>query len=106
MSDELDAFRLVTDARGTSRLVRAWQAPAGHTERQGTSPVVSNGIVFGAFDGAIVALDAQNGRTLWSSARRGAGTTIGPVHWESPIVVNGWVYCSDQNGNLTAYALR
>lgn len=32
--------------------------------------------------------------------------TIGPVHWESPIVVNGRVYCSDENGNLTAYACR
>jgi len=106
MSDEIDAFRLATDAHGKSRLVRAWRAQAGHTERQGTSPVVSNGIVFDAFDGAIVALDAQNGHGLWSSARRSAGKTIGPVHWESPIVVNGWVYCSDQNGNLTAYALR
>jgi len=36
----------------------------------------------------------------------GAGRTIGPVHWESPIVVNGWVYCSDENGQLTAYALH
>jgi outer membrane protein assembly factor BamB len=106
MSDEVDAFRLATDASGASRLVRVWRAPAGHTERQGTSPVVSNGFVFDAFDGAIVALDAQNGHGLWSSARRSAGKTIGPVHWESPIVVNGWVYCSDQNGNLTAYALR
>jgi len=43
--------------------------------------------------------------SLWSSANASAGKTIGPVHWQSPIVVNGWVYCSDQNGNLTAYGL-
>jgi len=104
-SEEIDAYRLLTDARGTSRLTHVWRAPAGKTERQGTSPVVSDGIVFDAFDGALVALDARTGHVLWSSARR-TGHTIGPVHWESPIVVNGWVYCSDENGNLTAYALR
>ncbi len=104
-SHEVDGYRLDTDAHGTSRLVRTWHAPAGATE-EGTSPVVSNGIVFDAMDGAIVALDALTGHELWSSAGHGAGRTIGAVHWESPIVVNGWVYCSDQNGNLTAYALR
>lgn len=72
----------------------------------GTSPVVANGIVFVAFNGAIVALDAFHGTELWSSATRSAGKTIGNVHWESPIVVIGWVYCSDHNGDLTAYALR
>jgi outer membrane protein assembly factor BamB len=53
-----------------------------------------------------VALNAVNGNTLWTSAMQGAGKTIGPVHWESPIVVNGSVYCSDENGQLTAYSLR
>ena len=67
--------------------------------------MVSNRIVFVAFDGAIVALDAENGNELWSSAMRGAGKTIGSVHWESPIVIDGWVYCSDESGQLTAYAL-
>jgi len=105
-SQEIDAYRLVTDVRGTSRLVRIWRALVGRTAGEGTSPVVSNGIVFDAFDGAIVALDAQNGHELWSSAFHAAGGTTGPVHWQSPIVVNGWVYCSDQNGKLTAYSLR
>jgi outer membrane protein assembly factor BamB len=104
-SREIDGYRLITGVRGSSRLVRVWRAAVGQTEREGTSPVVSNGIVFDALDGAIFALDARDGRELWSSARRGAGRAIGAVHWQSPIVVNGWVYCSDQNGNLTAYAL-
>jgi len=106
LPQEIDAYRLETDARGASRLVRGWHASVGSTARQGTSPVVSNGILFAALDGALVALDARTGRELWSSARRSAGQTIGPVHWQSPIVHNGWVYCSDQNGELTAYALR
>jgi outer membrane protein assembly factor BamB len=104
-SQEIDAYRLATDARGSSRLVPMWRANAGQTAGEGTSPVVSNGIVFDALDGAIHALDARNGHELWSSALASAGRTIGPVHWQSPIVVNGWVYCSDQDGNLTAYTL-
>ena len=102
-SQEIDAYRLATDARGSSRLDPIWRARVGQTA-EGTSPVVSNGIVFDALDGAIHALDARDGHELWSSALQG-GRTIGAVHWQSPIVVNGWVYCSDQDGNLSAYAL-
>lgn len=98
------AYRLKT-VGASSRLVGAWQVSPGQTNGEGTSPVVANGIVFVAFDNALVALNALTGSELWSSALRSAGKTIGPVHWESPIVVNGWVYCSDENGRLTAYAL-
>ena len=104
-SSAVDAYRLKTQAGGTSRLDGIWRSSAGQTSGEGTSPVVSNGIVFVAFDDALIALNAENGSELWSSAMRGAGKTIGSVHWESPIVVNGWVYCSDENGNLTAYTL-
>jgi outer membrane protein assembly factor BamB len=105
LSQEIDAYRLDTDAGGISRLTRIWSAHVGKTEREGTSPVVSNGIVFDALDGAVVALDARNGHELWSSAWPSAGRSIGAVHWQSPIVINGWLYCADENGNLTAYAL-
>ncbi len=98
------ASRLTTRADGTSRLVEAWSTIAGDTQ-EGTSPVVSNGIVFVAMNGAIYALDARSGAKLWSSAQPGAGSSIGGTHWESPIVVNGWVYCSDEDGHVSAYAL-
>lgn len=101
----VDAYRLATDGRGRSTLAGVWRSTAGSTGGEGTSAVVSNGIVFVAFDNAIVALNAASGKELWTSAMASAGKTIGPVHWESPIVVNGRVYCSDENGNLTAYAL-
>jgi outer membrane protein assembly factor BamB len=104
-SHEVDAYRLATGAHGSSRLVLDWHEPAGQTGDEGTSPVVSAGVVFVAFDNALVALDARSGRTLWSSAQSGAGRTIGRVHWQSPIVANGWVYCSDQDGTVSAYAL-
>ena len=104
LPQSVEAYRLTTQ-RGASRLIGIWHASPGQTGGEGTSPVVSNGIVFVAFDSALVALDATTGNALWSSAMPSAGKTIGPVHWESPIVVNGWVYCSDENGHLTAYAL-
>ena len=94
------ALRLVTNARGVSRLVVAWTAQVA-----GTSPVVSGGVVFVSGSGALSALDARSGRKLWSSTRPSAGGTIGDIHWQSPIAVNGRVYISDQAGHLTAYAL-
>ena len=105
LAGRVRAYRLETDGRGNSRLDQAWSADAGETE-EGTSPVVSNGVVFVAMSNRLVALDARTGKELWNSAQPSAGGSIGQVHWQSPIVVNAAVYCSDQNGNLTAYALR
>ncbi len=103
LPNQIDAYELVTNGSGASSLVPAWTANDGSTSGEGTSPVVSNGIVFVAMDNAIFALSAQTGTELWSSAT--TAHSIGPVHWQSPIVINGWVYCSDQNGHLTAYGL-
>jgi outer membrane protein assembly factor BamB len=102
----VQGYRLQTNSHGVSQLVKMWDVSPGQTGGEGTSPVIANGIVFVAFDNALVALNARNGNLLWSSAHVGAGHSIGPVHWESPIVVNGSVYCSDENGQLTAYSLR
>jgi hypothetical protein len=103
LPNQIDAYELETNGAGASSLVQAWMAQDGSTSGEGTSPVVSNGILFVAMDTAIYALSAQTGNELWSSAS--TTHSIGPVHWQSPVVINGWVYCSDQNGNLTAYGL-
>lgn len=94
------ALRLTTGTQGVSRLAIAWTAQVG-----GTSPVIVNGVVFVSGSGALSALDARTGRVLWSSTQTSADGSIGDIHWESPIAVNGWVYSSDQSGHLTAYAL-
>jgi len=100
-NSELRAFRLVTGARGTSRLETAWRAGASST-----SPIVVDGVVFAAANGgALNAFDARTGRQLWTSRLPSAGGSIGAVHWESPIAVDGYVYISDESGHLTAYAL-
>ncbi len=94
------AYRLRTDASGVSRLARAWVAHV-----PGTSPVIVNGVLFAAASNVMSALDARTGKTLWSSQGSAAGGTIGGIHWESPIAVNGRVYVSDESAHLTAYGL-
>ncbi|HEY5094319.1 MAG TPA: PQQ-binding-like beta-propeller repeat protein [Candidatus Eremiobacteraceae bacterium] len=93
------ALQLVT-VNGRSTLQHVWTAQVG-----GTSPVVANGIVFAATSGAVNAFNARTGHEVWSSSQQSAGGSIGNVHWESPIVVRGWLYMSDENGNVTAYSL-
>jgi outer membrane protein assembly factor BamB len=96
LGDGVYAYRLTTADRA-SRLALAWRAdlPA---EGEGTSPVVEDGVAFVAASGRLVALDAETGRRLWSDP-------LGPIHWESPAIANGAIYCSDEQGTLTAFAL-
>jgi outer membrane protein assembly factor BamB len=96
LSDGVRAYRIVT-SQGVSRLVHAWTSGEGETQ-EGTSPVVSGGVVFVAMNGAMFGLDAHSGKRLWSGS-------IGNVHWESPIVANNAVFCSDENGMLSAFSL-
>lgn len=86
-------LQLTLSPSGDPSLTTRWTGPAG------TSPLVANGIVFIAQSGKINAFRAVDGTLLWSDNR------IGSIHWESPIVANGVVYATDQNGNLTAYSL-
>ena len=76
------------------QLTKRWQKPGG-----GTSPVVVNSVVFYAGSNNIHALDPKTGNELWHDT-----TYVGGIHWESPIVVNGVVYITDENAHLTAYA--
>lgn len=74
-------------------LTKVWQNGTG-----GTSPVVANGVLY-YFSGSVNALDPTTGTVLW------ADSSPGGVHWESPIVVNGRIYVTDESGALWAYAL-
>lgn len=44
------------------------------------------------------AYDPTTGASLWS-------TSIGSVHWESPLVVDGVLYVTDGSGHLAAFGL-
>ncbi len=63
-----------------------------------SSPIVANGVLFTAHIGAISAYNPLTGVSLWSGS-------IGNIHWESPAVVNGIVYITDESSRITAYAL-
>jgi len=88
------------DGRPGMRLV--WTVPAG-----ASSPMVAGGALFAATTGdkEILALDPRTGRQLWTSGDPHAGGSIGYTHWENPIVVNGRLYCTDEDGDLVAYGL-
>jgi outer membrane protein assembly factor BamB len=65
----------------------------------GTSPVVANGILFYVGPAGLQAVSAKDGTVLFHDA----GPGLAGIHWQSPIVVNGRVYVTDQGGNLFAY---
>jgi outer membrane protein assembly factor BamB len=94
------AYRVSTDLGGATRLRLSWK-----TDDESTTPVLAGGVLFAATDGALLALDPRSGRHLWSSDQESAGGSIGGIHWESPIVVNGRLYISDESGAITAYGL-
>jgi outer membrane protein assembly factor BamB len=98
----IGAYRVVTSPAGETSLKLAWTVGIG-----ASSPLVAGGVLFAATTGGkqIVALDPLTGRTLWSSANATALGSIGPVHWESPIVIGGRLYCSDEEGHVTMYGL-
>jgi len=62
-----------------------------------TSPIIANSILYCATAQLIQALDPTTGSQLWKN------TTIGSIHWESPIVANGVLYVTDGSGHLTAF---
>jgi hypothetical protein len=78
----------------TPALQKGWTDTGG-----GSSPLVANGVLFYAGSNRITALNPMTGALLWQS------TSIGGIHWESPIVANGVVYITDENHALTAFSL-
>ena len=84
-----------------------WQSSAGQQAakaRRRSSPTASSSSRSTARSSRSTRLNG-NGALEQRDARAPERRSV-RVHWESPIVVNGWVYCSDENGNLTAYSLH
>ena len=98
---KIGGYQVVTSRLGMTTLREVWSA-----SDSATSPIVAGGVLFAStiYNG-VVALDPKSGRQLWSSAQSTAKGTIGSTHWESPIVVGGRLYCSDEQGNVSAYGL-
>lgn len=98
---ELVAFKVITDSHGHTTLQRAYQNNHG-----GSSPFIANGILFVQGNNVLWAMEPTTGRVLWSSTQASAGGSIGGLHWQSPIIVNGRVYVADESGHFTAYGLK
>jgi hypothetical protein len=90
----LAALRVTADGGGTPALAPVWTQGAG-----GTSPVVANGVLFYVGSAGLQAVSVKDGAVLFHDT----GPAAAGIHWQSPIVVNGRVYVTDQGGNLFAY---
>ncbi len=89
----VSALKLNLDGSGNPSLQVMWQNATG-----ATSPIVANNVLYYASSGSIEAVNTTDGTQLWSGG-------IGGIHWESPIVVNGVLYVTDENRHLTAFSL-
>ncbi len=96
----------VGNGRGISGLAlqssgNAWDSANtwSKTDHPCSSPIVANRVLYCAGPNYLRALNPTTGNELWHD------TGIGGIHWESPIVVNGVLYISDENGQMTAYSL-
>jgi outer membrane protein assembly factor BamB len=99
-SCHINGYQVVTSAEGVTSLHLGWSVAA-----QATSPILAGGVVFAATSHALLALDPRTGHTRWSSTLASANGDIGAIHWESPIVVGGRLYCTDEKQQLTMYQL-
>jgi hypothetical protein len=66
---------------------------------------MAGGVLFVATSHAVLGLDPSTGKQLWSSAQTSAGGSIAGIHWETPIVVGGSLFCPDESGEMNAYSL-
>lgn len=88
----ISGLELVSGGAGKPALAKRWTSSIG-----GTSPILANGVLLHASFAGLRALDPRTGVELYRDP------TLGGLHWESPIAVNGRVYATDEDGNLSAY---
>ncbi len=87
-------YRLSSPSAGKFRLDQVWLV-----KRDGTTPVISHGILYIAHGGEIVGYNPANHAVVWR------GTGIGDIHWEYPLVAGNRLFMTDENGRVVAYAL-
>jgi hypothetical protein len=90
-SGHMVAYRL--NVSGTPTLSKPWNTTNG-----GTSPVTADGILYYAASNIVRALNPLTGAPLWSAS-------IGGIKWQSPIVVDGNLYITDNNAQLWSIPL-
>ena len=97
-SSGLSGVQLGLNANHQPVLTARWT-----TGGSSTSPIVANGVLYhaGSCSGGtcVVAHNPLTGAVLWTSP------AIGGVHWQSPILVNGALYITDNNAKLWKFGL-
>jgi len=93
-SKGLSAVVLQFDTKGKATFTTRWK-----TTDPSTSPLLVNGVLYAAGDHNLRAIDPLSGTVLWQD------TNIGSIHWESPVIVNGILYLTDNGATLRAYTL-
>lgn len=91
--NSISGLKIMVDGNGNPSIAVQWTNVTG-----GTSPILANGILYYASYSGMLALDPATGSQLWSD-----GNTIGGIHLESPIVVNGGLYVTDENAQVWAF---
>jgi outer membrane protein assembly factor BamB len=95
-TDGIAGLEVTVDGMGNPSLTPKW-----HLATAGSSPVIANGMVFyvgsSGAGSHVTALDPTTGTQLWND------TSIGGIHWESPIVAGGRLYVTDESSKLWAY---
>jgi len=86
---------LVIDEDGQPKLEPRWVNAI-----DGATPIILGGVLYFARNHELVALDPETGERLWSDS------SLGLIHWQSPIIVNGRIYVADQESHLFAYDAR
>lgn len=89
----ISGLQLTVDGLGNPSLLARWTNASG-----GTSPIVANDVLYYAGSGGMTALDPTTGTQLWND------TSIGGIHWQSPIAVNGKLFVTDENAQLWGFA--
>jgi hypothetical protein len=75
----MTGYQVVTDQQRATRLQQAWHLPLVTS-----SLLLAGGLLFALSKNALLALDPQSGKQLWSSAQPSASDALGGIHWESP----------------------
>ena len=84
----------LTSTAGVPHLTERWKST-----NSGTSPVVANDVLYYTSTSHVRALDPRTGDGIWDDG------SIGSLHWQSPIVVNGHLYVVDNTSKLWVYQL-
>ena len=95
----LSGLQLGLDGSNRPLLTSRWTKSGSST-----SPIVANGVLYNAGSCAgggtcVTARDPLTGNVLWSSPHTGS------LHWQSPILVDGAIYITDNSAKLWRFAL-